>query len=331
MKLKAIRYGLIVLMAVWVLQSLAGQYPAEVNIVAAAQATHVDLYQNIWLNPGLARGQTLRYTWANLSNPDAQKREINPLLIRVRLLAADRSVLAEQEAPAVAAGQFQSFDFNRDEINLPGESLTGRLQTIVEATVSGRFKYSGIVLKPGILETFEDSVEVLDNSTGQTSVHSGRGANELSLDDTAGKEHLNPKAFQIISAGQDYLIGIAPGQTLRVSTLNTLEPAAPGDDGRKFKMLFAATLLLSDGRVIAKTDEITLDPGEFHSFDFKRADLPRGGEFGERLQTRARVIWKKLQLKTDFPSSVELVDDITGKTTVFISQKPKEIVVVGSK
>jgi hypothetical protein len=153
----------------------------------------------------------------------------------------------------------------------------------------------------------------------------------LSLDDTAGKEHLNPKTFQIISAGKDHLIGIVPGQTLRVSTLNPLEPVAPGEDGRKFKMLFAATLLLSDGRVIARTDEIPLDPGDFHSFAFKRADLPMSGEFGERLQTRAQVIWKTFRLKIEFPSSVELVDDITGKTTVFISQKPKEIVVVGSK
>jgi hypothetical protein len=191
MKLRAIRHSLIVLLAVSIIQSLAGGYPAKVNILAAAQDTHVDLYRNIWI--------------------------------------------------------------------------------------------------------------------------------------------LNPKAFQITSAGKDYLIGIVPGQTLRVSTLNTIEPAAPGEDGRKFKPLFAVTLLLSDGRVIAQSDEITLDPGQFHSFDFKRADLPVTGEFGGRLQTRAKVIWNKLRLKTEFPSSVELVDEITGKTTVFISSKPKEIVVVGSK
>jgi hypothetical protein len=333
MKLRAIRYSMIVLLAVCINQSLADGYPAEVNHVAAAQDTHVDLYQNIWINPGLARGQTLRYTWANQNDPDPRKRQINPLRIRVRVLAADRSVIAEQEAPAVGAGQFQSFNFNRDEISLPGESPTGRLQTILEATVLGQIKYPNLVLKQGILESFEDSVEVIDNSTGQTTVHSGRGANQLSLDDTAGKERLNPKTFQLISAGKDNLFGIVPGQTLRVSTLNTLEPAAPGEDGRNFKILFAVTLLLSDGSVIARTDEIALDPGDFHSVDFKRADLPLSGEFGERLQTRAKVVLTKFSLtkKTEFPSSVELVDDITGKTTVFISQKPKEIVVVGSK
>ena len=127
-------------------------------------------------------------------------------------------------------------------------------------------------------------------------------------------------------------VGLAYGQSLIINVVNPLEPAAPGEDGRKLKMLFAVTVLLADGRVAAQSDEIALDPGQFHSFAFKRADLPLAREerIG-RLQVRARVIWKKLQLKTEFPSSVELVDDGTGKTTVLISQKPKEIVVVGSK
>jgi hypothetical protein len=94
-------------------------------------------------------------------------------------------------------------------------------------------------------------------------------------------------------------------------------------------MLFAVTILLADGRVIAESEEITLDPGQFHFFDFKRSDLPVSGEPGGRVQ--ARVIYKKLRLQAEFPSSIEIVDESTGKTTVLISQKPKELVVVGSK
>ena len=53
-------------------------------------------------------------------------------------------------------------------------------------------------------------------------------------------------------------------------------------------MQFAVTILNADGGVIARSDEITLDPGEFHSFDFKRADLPLVGEPGTgRLQVRS--------------------------------------------
>jgi len=297
----------------------------------APQATHVDLYKNIWINPGLARGQTLRYIWTNKNDPDPQKRDIEPLRIRVRLLAPDRTVIAQTEADAVGVGQFQTFDFNRDEINLPGEDPTGRLQTLLETTVSG-FRYHVFVLKRGIVKTFDDSIEIYNNVLGGTTVSYGGGVNQVVLNDTPGKEHLNPGAFQIVSAGKDYLIGFVPGQTLRVSALNPFEPSAgdsSGNDGRKFKMLFAVTLILADGRVIARSDEITLDPGQFHFFDFKRSDLPEVGEADGRLQVR--VMFQKRQLKTEFPSSVEIVDASTGMTTATLSQKPKEIVVVGSK
>src|SRR5262245_19738006 len=66
-------------------------------------------------------------------------------------------------------------------------------------------------------------------------------------------------------------VGLAYGQTLRISVANPLPPAAPGEDGRKYKMLVAPLILDAPGRVIARSDEITLDPGEFHSFNFNRA------------------------------------------------------------
>lgn len=300
--------------------------PYPIAAYGAPQSTHIDLYQNIWINPGLARGQTMRYTWTNQNDPELEDREFEPLRIRVRLLAADRSLIAQTEAPAVGVGQFQFFDFNRDGISLPGEALTGRLQTRLEVMVSG-VKYRNVILKQAIVESFEDTIEIIDNVSGRTTVSTGGGANEMSLDDTAGKEKLDPDGFQIISAGKDYLVGFVPGETLRVSSLNSFDPSV--GDGRKFKMLFAVTVFLADGSAIAESDEITLDPGEFHYFDFKRADLPITGEPGGRVQ--ARVLFHKLRLKAAFPSSVEIVDETTGKTTVFISQKPKEIVVVGSR
>ena len=323
-----IRLAAFALLAICITQLPVSAYPAAIN-AGAARDTHIDLYKNIWINPGLARGQTLRYTWANLDDPDPRNRILEPSSIRVRLLASDGSVIAQTVAAAVGPNQFQSFDFNRDEINLPGENITGRLQTILEATVIGQTKYNDIVLKRGILETFSDAVEIVDNTGGRTTVGSGGGANGVILNDSPGTEHLNPRSFQIISAGKEHSIGIVPGQTLRVSALNP--PSAPGEDGERFKLQVSVTLLLTDGMVIAQSDEITLRAGQFHSFDFKRSDLPLAGEPGGRLQVHARVIWNKLQLKTEFPSSVELVDESTGKTTVLSSQKPKEIVVVGSK
>jgi hypothetical protein len=280
---------------------------AAVN-AGATQYSGAYLLYEIYVPVGLAHRQTLRYTWANLNDPDPRNRDFEPLRILVRLLAADGGVIAQTEAAAVGAGEFQSCDFDRDQFSLPGEAGTGRLQARLEVTVTGQTLRSVSDLKQVILKTFADSIEVIDNSNGRT--------------------YVNLKSFQIISAGKDYLIGIGPGQTLRVSALN---PLAPADDREHASQIFQVTAMAPDGRVIAQSDEITLAPGKFQFVDLRRANLPLADEADGRLQARVRVIWKNLQLTTEFPSSVELVDDSTGKTTVLVSQKPKEIVVVGSK
>jgi hypothetical protein len=90
--------------------------------------------------------------------------------------------------------------------------------------------------------------------------------------------------------------------------------------------------------VIAAGDEITLEPGEFHSFDFNRDDIGLAGEPGTgRLQVRTEVRCRTFSIvdrtritPEEIPTSLELIDNRTGKTTAMVSQKPKEIVVVGS-
>src|SRR5215813_6891957 len=115
---------------------------------------------------GIAPGQTARYTWANLNDPDPWKREFEPSCIRIRLLAADGSMIEQDQAAAVGAGQFQFFDFNRDRINLLGEPGTGRLQGRLEVTVVGIHRITDITLKRGVIGVFDDAVEIIDNSSG---------------------------------------------------------------------------------------------------------------------------------------------------------------------
>jgi hypothetical protein len=151
-----VRYRSLILLAALALLVSFVSHPLTRAYATASNVgvEHVDLYKNIWVNPGLARGQTLRYTWANLNDPETRKREFEPVSIRVRLLTGNGSLIAEQEVPTVGAGKFQFFDFNRDSISLPGESPTGRLQTLLEATVTGNTKDGGSVSNRTILETF---------------------------------------------------------------------------------------------------------------------------------------------------------------------------------
>jgi hypothetical protein len=141
-----------------------------------------------------------------------------------------------------------------------------------------------------------------------------------------------PEPAASSAGGQDAIwidigspLGIVPGQTLRISVVNPLAPPLPDEDGRKYKMVFAPLILDADGRVIARSDEITLDPGEFHSFDFNRADLPLAGEPGTgRLQVRSEIrrrffpgIASRIP-QGKFPGTVELIDNSSGKTMLLL-------------
>jgi len=126
--------------------------------------------------------------------------------------------------------------------------------------------------------------------------------------------------------------GMARGQTARFTIFNPSEPVKT--ELTRQVTLVEVMLLDARGAVIAQSDEITIEPGAFRSVDFKRGNLPVAGE---RAQMRAQIRYRSFYLvdrtrAIGFPSaSIELIDDDTGRSTALISQKPKEIVVVGSK
>ena len=125
--------------------------------------------------------------------------------------------------------------------------------------------------------------------------------------------------------------GMGRGQTARFTIFNTNEPV--NTELTRQVSLVEVMLMDARGAVIAQSDEIAILPGAFRSVDFRRDNLPVAGE---RAQMRAQVRYRTFYLvdrtrAVGFPSvSIELIDDDTGHSTLLISQKPKEIVVVGS-
>lgn len=169
MKRNTIHYCLLVLLVGLI--ALSGNRAIARETIASTSPRELEEFANAVMSFGLIPGQTLRYTWANQNDPDPRKREIEPLRILVKLFAADGSVIAQAEAAAVGVGQFQSFDFPSNQINLPGEAGTGRLQVRLEMTMLfRRFNSNDLTLKRGILETFDDVAEVIDTLTGRTTV-----------------------------------------------------------------------------------------------------------------------------------------------------------------
>src|SRR5262245_15959359 len=126
--------------------------------------------------------------------------------------------------------------------------------------------------------------------------------------------------------------GMVRGQTARFTVFNPDEPL----ERERLEVFVQVTLLDARGVAIAQSNEIAIPPGAFRSVNFKRDDLPVAGDLAGRVQTRAQVRYRSFYLVdrtqlTVWPTSIELIDDVTGRTTPLISQKPKEIVVVGSK
>src|SRR4029453_7854841 len=123
-----VRRILSIAFAISMLLTLASVQP---RVHAQATETITFVYGSLGISPN----QTLRYTWTNLNDADPLKRLFEPLRIRVRLLAADGSIIAQQEAAAGGAGRVQSFEFARHRISLLGETGSGRIQASLEPTL----------------------------------------------------------------------------------------------------------------------------------------------------------------------------------------------------
>jgi hypothetical protein len=112
-------------------------------------------------------------------------------------------------------------------------------------------------------------------------------------------------------------VGLVPGQTLSITVSN------PEDSET-----CTCHVKVFDGRsgLVFQTAEVEIAPGEFHSFDIDRADIslpgdPRTGRFraAGRLVGIRHASVERIKARIDkLPASIELVDNLTGKTTAML-------------
>jgi hypothetical protein len=268
---------------------------------------------------GIVPGQMLRVTVAHVSGEAGEHQAPPDVSVGVWLLDSSGRVIAQSTQVQIPRNEFCSFNFNRAALNLPGEPGTGRLQVRAQLVTHGAEPYH-FTGDPKATSLIVPSMEIVDNNTGKTrQIYNPY----ITVDFVeSGTSRTTARCGSFTNNLQDLApVGLAYGESLRISVLNPLPSAAPGEDGRKYKMLFAVLLFAADGRVIARSDEVTLDPGKLHSFDFSRAALPLTGEPGTgRVQTRAQVRYRPFQLldrtrAIGSPISLELIDNSTGQTT----------------
>ena len=117
--------------------------------------------------------------------------------------------------------------------------------------------------------------------------------------------------------------GMVSGQRVGFNVFNTNEPS----EQERGTVFVQVTLLDARGAAVVGSDEIAIPPGAFRSVYFKSEDLSVAGE---RAQTRARVRYRTFSIVDrskviGFPTSIELIDDATGRATLLVSETPKEI------
>jgi hypothetical protein len=242
----------------------------------------------------LAPDQSLRLT---LFNPDGA-----PVRARARIHHSGGLLVALGDA-SVPAGAFHSFEFKRSDIALPGESGTSRLQL----SASFHLAMAGPRQK---IEKLSVSMETISISDGTS--------NTLFFAEKLPSPSGIPSGF-----GNAIMLGIAPGQTLRVTLSN---PPSIGPKARRSPVIGRVKFFDGSGNLISESDESLIPPGEFRSFDLNRDALSLPGETGTgRLQSRGswslRVQDAATRRANAVAASFELMDDLTGKTEVLSGQE----------
>jgi hypothetical protein len=262
---------------------------------------------------GMVRGQTARFTVFNPNEPS--ERERREVFVQVTMLDARGAAIAQSNEISIPPGAFRSVDFKRDDLPLSG----GRAQTRAQV----RYRTFSIVDRTQ-LTVFPTSIELIDDVTGHTTLLISQKPKEIvvvgSNSPVIAPAQTQTELPVIVYSGRT-LMGLAYGQTLRA---NAFYPGASADPQRQ-SVRARARLYDANGALLAQSAEATIGPGEFHSFDFNRANIPVWGEpAGRRLQmlvsleataTDPYSFTQDPKATGLLATSLELIDNTTGRTT----------------
>jgi Ca2+-binding RTX toxin-like protein len=262
-------------------------------------AQAVNGFMVLFPSVGLADGECLRLTLFNPNGTPVRAQAV------VHHTGGMMVGLGDGSVRFIQAGVSSSFSFKRNDIPLAGEERTGRLQLRASLRIG--------VDDPATIERFAVSMETLSISDGTSNTvfvgeviptRSGGGGTDVLVGGDA----------------RDVLMGIVPGQTLRVTLLNQPPVEAEtsaGSVGGHVKIFDIG------GNPVAQSEEADIPPGESRSFDFDHDDMAFRGEKGtKRRQVRVSPFYSfKSGRLSRVVASFEIVDKRTGRTTVLVGHE----------
>lgn len=290
MKRFDIRQSLIVKLAVLALGTLC-------SLQTTANAQEMYGYIVMFPSVGLAQGQQLRFTLFKEDGTPVRAQ------LRVHHAGSIQVGLGDGSVRFVQPGIAQSFNLDRDDISLPGETGTGRLQLRASFLIGTTERALGKLAVS--METIRDGTSntVFFSEVGPFAPDSGGGGDLLLGGDA-----------------RDVLMGVVPGETLRVTLINP-----PSLDSSRQQPIANGHIKIFDssGIPIAQSDEAIIPSGTFHSFDFNPNTFASRGERGTgRHQVRIKPFYEfRTERLSPLLASFEIVDNQTGQTRVLVGHE----------
>jgi hypothetical protein len=301
-----IRLTALVLIAACVFQVPAQAATTEVPADGSVRS----LFNGI--SAGIADGQSIRATLANLVPTGANRLDTITFSAILTLYDERGSVVAQSERAQILPGKFHSFDIHRAAIRSPGDEKTGRVQVFAELKVFASMldEAEAQAIKERAAEFLPVSFELI-NDTGETSVF------EDIIGWSFSPNTNNPSSGQgddvIVSGfGNDFIIGIVPGESLLFTARNL---STPDETGEAISM--QVKVHDKNGDVIAVSREVEIPPGEFRTVRFNHEDLATAEEPGtRRKQIRTIPLWglRNRGRLVHVAGSLEFVNNSTGRT-----------------
>ncbi len=263
----------------------------------------------IFPSVGLAPDQRLRLTLFNRAG--------DPLRAQAQIHHSG-GILVGLGDGSVRAGAFHSFDFNRSDIPLAGEDGTGRLQL----RASFRIEMAQPRKKMGGLAVSMETISISDGTSNTVFV----GEVLPSRSGGSGNDTLNS------GFGNDIMMGIVPGRTLRVTLFNLPSFGSETESEAQHNVRGHVKVFDGTGNLIAQSPEQVIPSGEFRSFNFNHNEILLPGEPDtNRAQVRIKPFFtfesKRLSplqgddLLLSDVISFEVIDNSTGKTVTLAGQQ----------